>query len=104
MMPIISMASSRAGRALALLPLLVFLAGCAGPIGPAHCDPARAAHEAQEDRALKARMEIDEPQADKGPSPDGIAAIALMEKKILDERACRQAIDPVTKPEMTQPC
>jgi hypothetical protein len=72
----------------AVLP--VVMTACGGTIGPVHCDPARAAHEAKDDSLHESRVEIDEVQADKGPSPDGIEGLALMEKKILDERACRK--------------
>lgn len=88
---------------LALAALSLILTACGGTIGPVHCDPARAAHEAKDDSLHESRVEIDEVQADKGPSPDGIEGIALMEKKILDERACRkQAEDAKAKEQQEQ--
>lgn len=75
---------------LALIVVVLLLTACGGTIGPVHCDPARAAHEAKDDSLHESRVEVDEAQADKGPSPDGIEGIALMEKKILDEQACRK--------------
>jgi hypothetical protein len=81
----------KACRLVPALPFLI-LAGCA--TGPrSACDPARVASGASLDRDHAARVAAteDEPAqgrtpGDKGPSPEGIEAIALLEKEILDSR------------------
>lgn len=63
--------------------------GCAtGP--PAHCLKGTAAANAELDKQHEARAAFTGPgpeRGDKGPNPEGIEAIALLEKRMLDAHA-----------------
>ena len=72
--------------------VLCLMAGCA--VGsPPPCKPAGAPQNATLDRDHAARVGAEEEPAqsrspgEKGPSPEGVEAIALLEKQILDDRA-----------------
>ena len=72
--------------------ILCLLAGCAGGPAPT-CNPARATQTATLEREHTARLAageepaLDRSPGEKGPSPEGIEAIALLEKQILDAGA-----------------
>jgi hypothetical protein len=68
--------------------LVVIMAGCA--TGPAeHCrQPMTAQDMLEKEHAARAEFTSPEPErGDKGPNPEGIEAIALLEKRMLDAHA-----------------
>jgi hypothetical protein len=72
--------------------VLCLLAGCAGSPHPA-CHPARASQPATFDQEHAARVAVEEEPAqarspgEKGPSPEGLEALAMVEMQMLDARA-----------------
>lgn len=63
---------------------LLLLSGCAGSGTP--CPTETAARDAQLDREHASRVEQAVPEPDKGPSPEGIEAIALLGQRMLEGR------------------
>ncbi len=65
---------------------LLLLTGCAGaPQVP--CRQDTAVRDARLDREHAARVELAVPEPDKGPSPEGVEAIALLEQQVLSARS-----------------